>query len=375
MKKDTLCVHSGNVSDVTGAVTTPIQPATAYAYLDADEQLYPRYFNTTNQNAIVQKVCALEGAEAGIVFSSGMAAISTLFGAVLRAGDHVVLLEGLYGGTQKFVDEEFERLDVRASFASANIERLLQACTDSTRMIYVESPTNPLLDVVDLEALASAVRSRGILTAIDNTFASPMNQNPVRLGIDVVVHSGTKYLGGHSDLSCGVMVGPASIVNRVRHQALNYGGNVNAITCYLLERSLKTLSVRVERQNATALRIGAYLERRPEVTRVRYPGLSSHPAHEVARRQMTGFGGMLSFELESAGLADRFLRRLRVITPALSLGGVDSTICIPAVTSHRHVSEERCRELGIHGGLLRLSVGIEDADDLIGDLDAALSRD
>lgn len=373
MNKDTACVHSGQRRDETRGLVTAIQLATAYAYLDADEPYYPRYFNTPNQAAVVAKLCALEGAEDGVLFGSGMAAISTTLMALLRPGDHAVLLEGLYGGTHSFVTEQFDRLGIGYTFAAGEAGQLARACTAATRVIYVESPTNPLLDVVELRAVAELAASRGAVSVIDNTFASPINQNPVRHGFDVVLHSGTKYLGGHSDLSSGVALADAAHAARIRATATQYGGALNALSCYLLERSLKTLSVRVERQNRNARHVADFLTGDGRVGAVRYPGLASHPGHTVAARQMESFGGMVAFELADGGTAEAFLRCLRTITPALSLGGVETTICAPAATSHRTMPEAERRRLGITGGLLRLSVGIEDAADLVADLDRALA--
>jgi cystathionine beta-lyase len=248
------------------------------------------------------------------------------------------------------------------------------AIRPNTRLIYIETPSNPLLMITDIEAAAGLARSRSIVSVIDNTFASPVNQNPLALGIDVVTHSATKYIGGHSDLCCGAVLAGAAPMERIRATAVNLGGSLNALTCHLMERSLKTLALRVERHNENAGRIAAFLEGHPRVRRVFYPGLKSHAGHETARRQMRGFGGMLAFELDEKRLtADRFLRGLSLITPALSLGGVETIICAPAATSHVKLSPAERQELGISDGLLRLSVGIEDAADLIADLERALA--
>ncbi len=371
MHKETIAIHTGNIKDSTGGVVSPIFPATAYEYLDAETPIYPRYFNTPNQAAIIQKLCALEGAADGILFSSGMAAVSAVMLGLLQPGDHVVLLAGLYGGTHAFVTSEFARLGISYTFAAADLESLTAAITERTRMIYVESPTNPLLTIVDLPGLAEEARARGITTVIDNTFASPINQNPIRHGIDLVLHSGTKYLGGHSDVCCGVVLTDADRTAQILSRAIHFGGSLNALTCYLLERSLKTLSLRVERQTQNAGKIAAYLEQHPAVARVYYPGLHSHPSHAVAATQMEGFGAMVSFDLPAISSRDLFLRSLRLITPALSLGGVDTTICAPAVTSHAKMTADDRARFGIGDNLLRLSVGIEHADDLIGDLEQA----
>lgn len=373
MNKESMCVHSGAERAASGGLVTAIQPSTAYAYLDAEEQVYPRYFNTPNQQAVIRKLCDLEQAEAGVLFSSGMAAISTTLLALLQPGDHAVLLEGLYGGTHTFVTDQFDRLGIGYTFAGQDPDRLLAACTEHTRLLYVESPTNPLLTIVDLQAVAALAAPRGLRTVIDNTFASPINQNPIPLGFDVVIHSGTKYLGGHSDIACGAVLTSAAYAARIRQVAMHYGGSLNATSCALLERSLKTLSLRVARQNENAVQIAAYLTDHPAVKQVYHPSLPSHPGHAVASRQMRGFGGMLSFDLERPSMAETVLRRLTMITPALSLGGVESTICMPATTSHRKMPPADQQRLGIGAGLLRLSMGIEHADDLRADLEQALA--
>lgn len=376
MKSDTQCVHSGTYHDpTTGGINTPIFTSSAYNYLDRDELFYPRYFNTTNQDVVVKKICTLEKAADGVVFSSGMAAMSTSLLAFAGAEDHVVLMDELYGGTHAFVTDLFDHLGIAYSFAATDPAAIAAALTDRTRVVVIESPTNPLLTVIDIARVAEIARSRGITTIIDNTFASPINQSPLALGIDVVVHSGTKYLGGHSDLCCGAAVGSQVHAGKIRHLAHHLGGSLNAATCYLLERSLKTLALRVGRQTANAQAVAEFLARHPAVGRVYYPGLQDHPGYAVARTQMTGFGAMLSFELDPArASSDSFVRRLALIRPAVSLGGVESTICAPAVTSHAKLTPEERARIGVTDALLRLSVGIEHAEDLLEDLEQALTR-
>lgn len=374
MRKETQCVHSGKYRDlaVRGA-NTPIFTSSAYEYLDTEQTLYPRYFNTPNQEAVVQKLCALEMAESGMIFSSGMAAISTSVLAFAQAGDHVLMLDELYGGTHAFATDTFSRFGIRCSFAATDADEMIKTARPQTKVLVIESPTNPLLGIIDIRKVAEAARDRGIISVIDNTFATPINQNPLALGIDVVVHSGTKYLGGHSDLCCGAVLGSAKMIERVRAMARNLGGSLNAITCYLLERSLKTLAVRVERQSANAMKIAEYLSAHKSVKQVNYPGLTGFKGHAIARSQMREFGGMLSFELsDSAGSPTDFQKRLKLITPAVSLGGVETLICSPALTSHSKISAKERERIGIRDSLLRLSVGIENADDLIEDLDNAL---
>ncbi len=377
MKKDTQCVHSGSYRDgVTRGINTPIFTSSAFDYLDRDDTPYPRYFNTPNQDAVVKKVCALEGAEEGVVFSSGMAAMSTAVLAFAGSGDHVVLMDELYGGTHAFTTDEFQRLGIGYSFASTDAESICAAATERTKVIVIESPTNPLLSVIDIRKVAAFAREREITTIIDNTFASPMNQNPIELGIDIVVHSGTKYLGGHSDMCCGVVVTSREKTGRLRTLARHLGGSLDAITCYLLERSIKTLALRVGRQSENALRIAQFLKGHKRVSRVYYPGLPDSPGYEIARSQMKAYGGMLSFELDERQLdTSKFVKRLRLISPAVSLGGVESTICAPAVTSHVKMSAAERKRIGVTDSLLRFSVGIEDAGDLIQDLEQALNRE
>jgi cystathionine beta-lyase len=376
MKFQTLCVHSGSYRDEkTRGTTSPIFPSTAYEYLGSEVRPYPRYFNTPNQEILVRKLCALEQGEDGVVFSSGMAAISTTFLALLKAGEHAVIQDDIYGGTRSFVTGRFPALGIRYTLVDRDAAAIQAAILPETRLIYVESPTNPTLNIVDLRKIAKLARSRGLISLIDNTFASPVNQNPLTLGIDVSLHSGTKYLGGHSDLTSGAVVTSRELAEKIRGAATNLGGNLNAQSCHLLERSLKTLGLRVERQTENAGRIAEFLERRPDVKRVNYPGLKSHPGHDIARSQMKGFGAMLSFEVDPQVMsASEFMRALRLIHPAMSLGGVESTICDPATTSHRHVPVEARERLGISAGLLRLSVGVEHSDDLIADLQQAFGR-
>ena len=376
MQKPTQCVHAGNFRDKsTRGLNTPIYPSSAFSYGDGAENIYPRYYNTPNQKAVVEKLCALEGAEDGLLFSSGMAAVSSVMLAFLNSGDHAVIQKDIYGGTHHLVTAEYRRFGIEFTFTGNAAPEIEAAVRPNTRLIYIETPSNPLLMITDIQATAEVGRRRGIATAIDNTFASPVNQNPIALGIDIVIHSGTKYIGGHSDLCCGAVLGSAAHIARVRNTAVNLGGSLNALTCYLIERSLKTLAVRVERQNANAAAVAEFLARHPAVRRVNYPGLETHPGHAVARRQMRGFGGMLSFEVDGGGAASaRCLRRLKLVTPALSLGGVETIICAPVATSHSKLTPAERAELGISEGLLRLSVGIEDVRDIIDDLGQALAQ-
>ena len=374
MRKDTQCVHSGTYVDPgTKGLNTPIYTSSSFEYMDAPENVYPRYFNIPNQKAIIDKLCALENAEDGLVFSSGMAAISTVLFAFLNSGDHIVLQRDIYGGTHHFATAEFDRFGIEYSFATGTAEEIEQAVRDNTRVIYIETPSNPLLIITDIEAVVELARSKNILTVIDNTFATPINQNPLDFGLDVVTHSGTKYIGGHSDICCGAALASKELITRIKSAAANFGGSLNAMTCYLIERSLKTLGIRIEKQNRTALLIARHLQSKSRIRRVYYPGLEDHPGFDIARKQMKNFGGMLSFEL-NADMIDpqQFLKNLKLITPALSLGGVESIICAPVTTSHQKMTDAERAELGITDSLLRLSVGIEDPEDILADIDQAL---
>jgi cystathionine beta-lyase/cystathionine gamma-synthase len=373
MAKATQCVHAGTIPDrIHGGVNSPVYTSSSFRYLDAAENVYPRYFNTPNQRAVVEKLRALEGTEGGVLFGSGMAAISTTLLTFLGPGDHLVVQRDIYGGTHHLVTAELPRLGIEHTFTGNAPEELEAAIRGNTQLVYIETPSNPLLRVTDVAAVAAVARARGILTAIDNTFASPVNQNPAAMGIDLVLHSGTKYLGGHGDLCCGALLCSSALASRVLGSAYGLGGSLNAPACALLERSLKTLAIRVERQSRNALSLALHLAGHPRVVRVHYPGLPTHPGHDIARRQMRGFGGMLSFQLDPRADPRRFLARLSLIAPAVSLGGVDTIICAPAATSHVKLSPAERAELGIDDGLMRLSVGIEDVDDLVADLDAAL---
>lgn len=371
LKTASLCVVGDH--DPRLGMTLPIQPSTAFHYLDDGPQPYPRYFNTPNQESVARKLAALEHGEEGLVFSSGMAAITTCILSMVSPGDHVLLLQGLYGGSHSFVMNELKRWGVEFDFCSADVNEFRQKRKDNTVLVYIETPNNPCLEILDIAAIAEFARGAGIVSVIDNTFATPINQTPIDLGIDLVVHSGTKYLGGHSDLSCGAVVGSTRLMAKVMRQARMNGGNLNALSCYLLDRSLKTLDLRVQRQNRNAQTVAEFLAGHRAATRVLYPGLEDHPGHDVAVKQMQGFGGMLSFELVDSGSVGAFLRRLKLITPAMSLGGVESSVTVPVFTSHKEMPAQDRADCGVTPGLIRCSIGVEDADDLLADLDQALN--
>lgn len=373
--KETLCVHEGTLhSQDQPGVNTPIYTSTSFGYLDTDARTYPRYFNTPNQDSIIKKLTALESGEDGLIFSSGMAAISTTLLSLVKKGDHILFQGDLYGGTQHFITTDFPRFGIEFSFSDAtNVEMFEEAIQFNTKLIYIETPSNPLLKLTDIKKIAALAKQYGVMTMIDNTFASPINQNPIPMGIDIVMHSGTKYLGGHSDICCGAIISSKEIIAQVRGTSTHLGGSLNANTCYLLERSLKTLALRVKQQTQNALQIAEYLEKHPKVKKVNYPGLESHPQYDIAKGQMQNFGAMLSFELkEDAGTSQEFLRKLRVAQPAMSLGGVETVICEPATTSHAKLTPEQRQNVGISDGLMRVSIGIEDAQDLIDDFTQAL---
>ncbi len=373
MNKATRAVHAGRRKELNfGGVNTPVFASSAIEYLDDSEVRYPRYFNTLNNLVVADKIAALEHAGAALVTSSGMAAISIAVLGLLKPGDHAIMLEGLYGGTHAMVVSELGRFGIECSFVPADPSAMEAAVRDNTRMLFIESPTNPLLTVLELSAVTAVAKRHGLWSVIDGTFATPILQNPLDHGFDLVVHSGTKYLGGHSDLCCGAIAGSAELIERLRQHALMHGGSLNAQDCQLLERSLKTLDLRVRQQSHNALNVARALEEDSRVSQVHYPGLPGHPQHSIASRQMEDFGGMLSFELDGALDPVRFLRALQLITCAVSLGGLETTICQPVATSHQKMAESERLRLGITPALLRLSVGIEHPQDVVADLQQAL---
>ena len=292
----TQCVHSGGIIDPhTKGMVTPVYTSTAYDYQDMDMPVYPRYFNTPNQKVVVDKLCALENGKAGLLTSSGMSAISSVLFSLLRTGDHAIFAGNLYGGTYHAVINELTKFGISYSFCKGDHDSIRSEINESTRVIYFETPSNPLLEIIDIRKVAGISKDNDITTIIDNTFATPINQTPLDLGINIVIHSGTKYLGGHSDLICGAVVSDKLLIEKIWETAVHFGGNVNAATATLLERSLKTLSIRVAKQNENAMEMATFLEQHNKIDKVFYPGLRSHPGYDVASSQMSGFGGMLSF--------------------------------------------------------------------------------
>lgn len=373
---NTRCVHAGELQDTQfkGAVS-PLFPSSSYAYEGVEKVRYPRYFNTPNQEALARKMAAVEGGEEALIFASGMAAVSNALLAFLQSGDHVVLQQSLYGGTYNLAVEEFSKYGIEYSFTRGNsIEAFEGEIKENTKVIYIETPSNPLLTITDIRKISELAKRFELVSMIDNTFASPVNQTPIELGIDISIHSATKYMGGHSDILAGAVIGSAEHIERIFHLGKNLGGNLSDYTVWLLERSMKTMGLRVRVQSENALEIARFLEEQPEVRSVYYPGLPSHPDHSVAASQMNRFGGMLSFELGEGLDVDRFLNALEWIKPSMSLAGVESTILAPAKTSHGLLTPEARQEQGINDGLLRLSVGIEEHEDLVEDITQALAR-
>ena len=371
---NTICVHTGEVKDeqFRGAVS-PMYMSTSYAFDGVDVKRYPRYFNTPNQEMLCKKIAALEHTEDGLIFSSGMAAISAAMFAFLKTGDHVIIQQVIYGGTFNLIVSEFEKYGIEYSFTeSDNASDFKSLIKENTKILYIETPSNPLLGITDLVAIARLAKEKGVLTMIDNTFASPINQNPADFGIDIILHSATKYMGGHSDISAGAIAASKEHIAQIWKTAINFGGNLSDQTVWLLERSLKTLNLRVKEQTKNAQKMAEYLENNKNINRVYYPGLKSHPQYELAKKQMKGFGAMMSFELMEGIDAMDFQNALKLIKPSLSLAGLESTTVSPAQTTHALLSAEERLERGIKDGLIRFSVGIEESKDLIEDIDQAI---
>ena len=375
-KFSTKCVHEGGLEDQQyKSAVSPLYMATNYAFEDVAEKRYPRYFNTPNLAAVGQKIAALENAAAGLIFSSGMAAISTTLLSFFKEGDHIVLQNEIYGGTRNFVKTEFPKYGITYSFTSGlEIADFKAAIQPNTKGIYIETPSNPLLKIVDMGAVAQLCKEHQLLSFTDNTFASPVNQTPIDWGIDIVMHSATKYLGGHSDISAGAVVSSQEHIDTIHGTSINLGGNLSEFSAWLLERSMKTLALRVAAQNANALALSQWLTAQAEVTQVYYPGLETHPHHQRARAQMNGFGGMLSFELDEQYSVSKFLAALKIIKPVMSLAGIESTALSPRLTSHALLTKEERQAQGISAQLIRFSTGIEALSDLQDDIANALKE-
>ena len=377
----TRAVHAGELERRPGApLNVPVHHSAMFLTTDAelghyDDITYLRVNNTPNQVHIGKKLADLEGGEAGLVTASGMAAISTALLTVLGRGGHLLAQSSLYGGTHSFITHDFPSLGLSHTFIDATRpDGWEKALRPETKAVYVEALTNPRLDLADLEGVARFARDHGLTSIIDSTFATPVNLRPIELGFDLVLHSATKYLNGHSDLVAGCVIGRAAMVEQVRHRLNHLGGSADPHVCFLLQRGVKTLALRVAAQNRNALEIAGWLEKHPKVARVHYPGLASHPQYERAKKLFAGFGGVLSFEMKGdASAADAFLRRLRLVVRTVSLGGVETLATRPAATSPASMSAEEREKAGIPDGLIRVAVGIESPADLIADLEQALA--
>lgn len=381
---ETVLIHGARKANATSAVAVPIYqtanfrlPSTRAGaeFQQSVEPIeyYTRWGNPTT-HALEVQFTELEGAEAALAFASGMGAISTAVLTRIQQGDHIVAGAQLYSGTMELFQEILPRFGVATSFVDAtDVGNLERALRPQTRVIYVETPSNPTLLITDLAAVAQLARRRGLLTICDNTFATPLGQRPLALGVDVVVHSATKYIGGHSDVTAGLLAGPRTYVEQCWHTAKLLGPAIDPFASWLLLRGLKTLAVRFARQSATALELARFLASHRNVALVHYPGLESHPQHALARQQMQSFGAMLSFEVKGGyAAAQRFAESLRVALLAVSLGGVETLVSHPASMSHGLLSPEQRERTGINQGLVRVSVGLEPADELIADFEQAL---
>ncbi|GFZ76523.1 cystathionine gamma-synthase [Aquaticitalea lipolytica] len=373
---NTICTHVGEIIDeqFKGSVS-PIYMSTSYQFDDVDVKRYPRYFNTPNQEYLSKKIAALEHTEAGMIFGSGMAAVSTVFLAFLKTGDHIVVQNTLYGGTSNFIREEFPKYGIEFTFTDGyEVSDFESAIQPNTKLIHIETPSNPLLTITDIKGVADLAKSKGILTTIDNTFASPINQNPIDFGIDIVIHSATKYLGGHSDILAGAVACSNAHMEVIWNVAKNLGGSLSDFTVWMLERSMKTLALRVKAQNRNAKKMAKFLSQHKDVKKVFYPGLKTHPQYELAKSQMKGFGGMLSFELVEGLDAMQFQKELKLIKSSMSLAGVESTVLSPHKTSHSLLTQKERDSIGVTDNLIRFSVGIESKQDLINDIEQAIAK-
>ncbi len=373
---NTICTHVGQVKDEQfGGSVSPIYPGTSYEYIDKDIDRYPRYSSTPNQEFLAKKVAALEETEDAIILGSGMAAISTSLMAFLNSGDHIVLQNDIYGGTRNLVEAQFQRYGIQYSFTDGldakSFEKEIKA---NTKAIYIETPSNPLLKLVDIKQIADLSRSNGLISFIDNTFATPLIQKPHKLGIDIILHSATKYFGGHSDICAGAVASTAEHREIIWNLSKNLGGSLSDYTAWLLERSMKTLSVRFFAQQKNAGELSKYLSECKFIDKIYYPGLETHPNHDIARKQMTGYGAVISFELNKSIEQKSFLTSLNMINPSMSFAGVESTMLSPAETSHYLLTPEERIVQGITDNLIRFSVGIEDVPDIQNDIEQAFNK-
>lgn len=381
----TTCVHGGEELDAQGGIHAPLYNHSTFGFtstqalLDVVEgrregNLYTRYGLNPTIRAVERKLALLEGGELAFAFSSGMAAEAATFMAHCRAGDHIVCIGDVYGGTFELLSENLPRLGIDTTFLlGSEVTRLAEAMKDRTRIVFFETPTNPNMEIIDIASVAAVARAGGALTVVDNTFASPVNQNPLTLGADLVIHSTTKYLGGHSDLTGGTVIGSKALVEPIWTWRKNLGQMMAPEVAFLLARSIRTLAVRVRQQNATALAVAEFLRGHSRIVKVNYPGLPDFAGHAVAARQMRGFGGMVSFVYDGdAAATATVVDRLRIFSIAASLGGVESLVTQPITTTHHGMDPTERARRGIVDGMVRLSCGLEDAEDLIADLRQAL---
>ncbi|MCK5291494.1 MAG: aminotransferase class I/II-fold pyridoxal phosphate-dependent enzyme [Thermoplasmata archaeon] len=376
--KSTESVHAGKFEcGRVAPVTSPIFQTSTFYYPKEGSAgyVYTRLGNPT-QEVAEDKIAALEGAQEGLVFSSGMAAITTTIISLLGKGDHLIATEDLYGNTYSFLRNELKRTGIELSLIkSENAKRIERYFRKNTRGIFLETPTNPLLKVIDIKHLAGATHKKNIKIMVDNTFATPINQRPLELGADVVIHSGSKYLNGHSDVIAGLVAGNRKDMEIIEEMRTTMGGSMDPHAAFLLQRGMMTLAVRMQRHNENGLRVAEFLQGHKKVTKVNYPGLQSHPSHELAKEMMDGFGGMLSFEVKGRRKeANKFLKSLKLLLAAPSLGGVETLISVPAETSHSYLSRKERLGQGIKDNLIRVSVGIEDFEDIKKDLNQALAK-
>ena len=381
----TIAIHAGEDKfRVSSPVGTSISRTANFTFANTEElklwaegkrpaYIYTRYGNPTLSVAEA-KIAALEGAEAAIVTASGMAAISSALLSVLKTGDEVIATRALYGGTYRLMRDVFPRMGIVVRHVETDLAGIERLVNPRTKVLYIETPTNPTLRLVDLQKAIAFAKEWDLLALIDNTFASPVLQKPLAMGFDLVMHSATKYLSGHSDVIAGAAAGRHSLIEKIRDMIIYLGGSMDPEAAYLLIRGMKTLELRVRRQCETALAVARFLEKHPKVARVHYPGLASHPDHALAKRQMKGFGGMMAFDLKGGlAAARRFCDRTRVFLLAVSLGGAESLVVLPMYSSHYRMTVAELRAAGVEPGTVRASIGLEDAGDLIEDLRQALA--
>jgi cystathionine beta-lyase/cystathionine gamma-synthase len=371
----TKAIHAGQTSDeTTGAVITPVYLTSTYQQIELGSHKGYEYGRTHNltRKALEDNIAALENGKYGIAFASGLAAIQALMGLV-KSGDHVIVSDNVYGGTYRLFETIYRDYGIDFSWVDMrDIENINNAIKSNTKIVYVETPTNPMLNLTDISAVAELCKRNGFISIVDNTFMSPYFQRPLDLGADIVVHSSTKYLNGHSDVIGGiVLTGDEKIYERIKYIQNAAGAVPSPFDCWLTLRATKTLAVRMERHNENAMKIASYLSESDFVEKVYYPGLPSHPQHELAKKQMTGFGGIVSVDFGNMERTEKFLKSCKVFTLAESLGGVESLLCHPASMTHAAVPKEDRLKMGLTDSLVRLSVGIEDVEDLIEDIEQA----